>query len=497
MISPFNILRCLHIWKPKNREWGYDLVTSAAMRIGNNQPGCEPEELQGFLDVLDRLGFPAWLDGTIDMESQEAWETYFRETFANYFNFLLKANGVAVSLYFFLTVMVALWSRSTLGIIRDTTRIAWAYGFVLVAAWYTLQTVKTSSWAIGLSSGKTLMRPFPPVEQMSKEDPTVSKGPTTVPHRSDVLVGTRLHTRKIGAYSSWMDYHPGNREFLQYVSHYGGKIFRSYEQGLPSIFSERLIENAVNVIASRHGRFLQQDYRTGDWRLMTGAERQDHVRLKLFIGEKTCSAAIKEEIDFLLDDCRFGYHVRGTSISQISQTHLQDLEEMLFARVPTSPSEALPSKLKSPFAPKFRLPTKTTLAQDNKETWTSWNEYSLSLPEEDYPFFQPLEEVYFITKNGGLASGTVVSISEDGVCEVAVYGEMAGRDPIPRLPCGSFRKRDHLVEGMRAQADYERHGEWFWGHLSRIRPNYDVDMVYDDGDVETGVYRDYYATIWE
>ena len=42
-------------------------------------------------------------------------------------------------------------------------------------------------------------------------------------------------------------------------------LYRSYEQGLPLIFHQHLVQNDIVDIAAKHGRFLQQDYRTGDW----------------------------------------------------------------------------------------------------------------------------------------------------------------------------------------------------------------------------------------
>ena len=39
MSFPFNLLRSLGIWKPLNTQWGWDWVTSAALRIANEENG--------------------------------------------------------------------------------------------------------------------------------------------------------------------------------------------------------------------------------------------------------------------------------------------------------------------------------------------------------------------------------------------------------------------------------------------------------------------------
>ena len=72
LARPWNILRCLHLWKPKDRQWGYDLFTASTLRIANNQLGCEPEDLETFIDqVMRKLGFPEYLDGTINFEHSQ------------------------------------------------------------------------------------------------------------------------------------------------------------------------------------------------------------------------------------------------------------------------------------------------------------------------------------------------------------------------------------------------------------------------------------------
>ncbi|KAL3922731.1 MAG: hypothetical protein SGARI_006383, partial [Bacillariaceae sp.] len=81
MARPWSILKCLHLWKPRDRQWGYDLFTASALRIANGQKGCEPEELEIFVkEVMRGFGLPEFLDGRVNLDSDNAWLIYFRET---------------------------------------------------------------------------------------------------------------------------------------------------------------------------------------------------------------------------------------------------------------------------------------------------------------------------------------------------------------------------------------------------------------------------------
>lgn len=492
---PFNVLRCLHIWKPKNREWGYDLITSAALRIGNNQLGCEPGDLEQFLDHLERMGFPEFLDGTIDFDSDEAWQVYIRETITNIFTFFLKVNGAALALYFGVTTLMALCMGSVgfAHFHRSVTRVIRAYSLVLGLMLYILYSVNSSSWAVDISSGKTLMRPFPPVESFWLEDPAVSKGPTQLPHSRDVLIGTRLNARTIGAYSSWMDFHPGNRDFLDYVSQYGGQLYRSYKQGLPSAFHQFLITNAIEEIRKKQGNFLQQDYRTGEWRGMTSSEIEDYVTLQLLLGRESLLAALKQEIDYLLDDCRFGFLFRTTtmSMSRVSQTHLQHLEKQFFG-MPTSTSvySKLPSQ--SFLTPKTFLPGMSTRKEDNRRV------RAVFFPEEEPPAFFPNELVSLQSRDEDLIRATVVGLSKDDKYDIAFLGDFADYSAGKRrLPRSILSKTLPVMEGAPVHANYMQRGEWFRGRILRVGPSGHIDILFDDGDFEETVSSDFYSTATE
>jgi hypothetical protein len=520
MAHPYNILRCLHLWKPSGRQWGYDLFTSAALRIANNQLGCEPEDLQIFLDVLEKNGFPAWLDGPIDLHHREAWGIYFRETITNIFNFLLKVNCVAIAVYSFVVLVAAVRTKNEVTsvsrvLFRGFIRLCRTYGSVIGLTLFIVHTIRSSPWAVEISSGKTFMRPFPSVDSIWRDDPAVSKGPTTVPMRYDVLVGTRLASKTIGAYSRWHDFHPGNNRFMEYVTNVGGIMYRSYETGLPTLFHETMIDSAIEMNQRENGRFLQQDYRTGDWILMSESETREYVALRLRLGANTFLAALKQELEYLIGDYRFGI-LRGTALSRISQSYIQEVEQTLFKPLPrvdyseTPKSRLLASATSSNnTSTRFRTPstfvvTSPSHEKKSQDPRTAQSRYWRTFEKEDLPDLRPLAEVLvrFDFEDGGkeLIPATVLRISWDGQAEIAFYGVTAydfDYNPTMWVTVDKLVPRPQPVAGLPVRGNFLQGGDYFPGTIQLVRPTAQANILYDDGDYEEGVHSDFYETVSE
>lgn len=199
MAWPWSVLRCLHLWKPRDRAWGYDLLTAAALRIGNQQLGCEPYDLRRFVNqVMVPLGSPAFLNGSIDLDNDLAWLIYLGETISNYFSFLQTVNiaghALAIVLLGLVTGVVHFRKGDGFSVARKgLIGILLTHCLVIAVAALLLHAVHSSKWAKDIASGKTLMRPFPnPEEASTLTDPGVSDGLSIVPSRVDVLVGSRF-----------------------------------------------------------------------------------------------------------------------------------------------------------------------------------------------------------------------------------------------------------------------------------------------------------------
>jgi hypothetical protein len=509
MAQPFNILRCLHIWKPSNRAWGYDLIMATAMRIGNNQLGCQPEDLNQFLRVLHRVGLPHWLDGTIDLESDQAWQMYISETIDNIYGFWKRVNTLLLSGYLGVVVVSAIFVqwRCKAGGLRilfsATLGVLVTHMVVLSVTWWILAGIGSSEWAVGISSGRTLQRPFPRVDATAlPHDHFVSTGSTALPTREDVLVGTRLASKTLGIYSRLLDFHPGNLAFRQEVddmvmmggsqgtiSRAGGwSLYNSYAEGLPSIFSNWILDTLLENVETRGGRFLHQDYRTGDWRLMNTAESREYVRLTVSTGTYGVAAEVMRGIDFLMGDYRFGMF-RGTALSKKSQVDLHHLTKKLFITAPQKVQRSQ-QQLRLPLS-LFSLSldlavvnaTKHLPSLPQSRRWTQ-------LPKP------PLSEIRSGTivltphrgESGNVYPATVVYDHGNEHFDILFSGEVAEHRGLGQsnVPLRLLRKASHPLEGMRATVNYEDMGEWFQATIVRIRPN-GVDVVFDDGDFEVAV----------
>jgi len=359
---PWNILRCLHLYKPRDRSWGYDLFTATTLRVANGQMGGQPEDLENLIEnVMVPLNYPEWLQGTADYESDDAWQIYLWETIRKTHSFLLDVNAFGLIGYALFVGIAATLAYVYHEVLRKQThdqktqffvpvlktsvrRLCLSHGSIIALGWYFWNvTIRSSQWAIDIDSGTTLMRPFPQDPIFRDEDPGVQGGKTTLPKRADVLIGTRFHTKAIGAYHTWLDYHPGNRVLNHFVDSYGGngKFYHSLLGGkrenytaslLPATLTNQLALSAFDMIQKRHGgRFVMQDYRSGYWKILSDAECMEYIHSRLYIGsENTLLGAVKEEVDLMLNRYRFGVQRKTLSMAWNSQLFVADLSKKLF-----------------------------------------------------------------------------------------------------------------------------------------------------------------------
>jgi hypothetical protein len=461
------------------------------LRIANNEGGCEPEELGRFLRVLHRMRFPEWLDGTIDFNRRDAWQIYFSETIANMFEFLVTANKSLIAGYFVLVIVAALWRkpRNTVVIfVNAVVRILFTHGLVLLLTLYMLDSTRSSKWAVEIESGKTLMRPFQGQQEGQwRNDPSVSLGPTTLPAREDVLVGTRYAAKSLASYSRWLDFHPGNYAFRAEVSEIAGQLYRSYEQGLPPIFHQHILSHVLESVEAREGRFLQQDYRTGDWRLMSSLEAMEYTRLIMATGISGLTAEMKRELDFLVGDYRFGM-LRGTALSRISQSSLHRLGTMLFGKMPSKPPTSS-SKRSTPIRIQSSLPLYLLKGNSTLESVAFRNSKRRSSFPSDVRDLRVGINMMYRTKNGNFIPATIIAVRNDERYDIANYGEAAEDrgDIIRGVPRRVLYEPITVIEGAEVEGNFQGEGEWFLGNITRVRPNGAVDILYEDGWFESNV----------
>ena len=498
------------------------------MRIANGQPGCEPEELAGLINVLDKkLHLPEFLDGTTNIDLDNVWELYISETIYNIYQFMIKVNLILHGGYLCVTLVIAVfvqlrYKKGGFNVVSSASflRIIIAHSIIVGITILFMSNFRKSDWAIGISSGNTLRRPFPPsiaAEEVDKVegkgglagwlvegiDPTISQGLTVMPSRRDVLVGTRYDTKTIGSYSRWLDYHPGNEAFLEDITNRmmmvkgsgatgvggaggGRSLYRSYEIGLPPIFHRWIIQSVITNIEKYDGRFLQQDYRTGDWKLMDEIETRDYVRLILTSGTNgAVSAEVLREINFLLGTYRFG-NSRGTGLARHSQMYLHHLTKTIFGTLPQVSEEQKKTQLCA-FTVTSMLPPNTTRNEEVRfdatiPTSRRWTQLR-SEPTSDIRIGS---SVVYTGFKGKQFAATVVNVNEKFDSFEIVFPA----DETHVTGLGKFNvPRDMLfkplppVEGYSVQANYKGEGQWFPGYITKVRPS-GVYVEYDDGDHE-------------
>ena len=510
MSWPWNIFTCLHIWRPATNGWGYDLITAAAMRIANNQLGCAPEDLEKFLFVLDSAGFPAWLDGTIDLDRDDAWQIYIRETIANIFQFLWTINVRASTVYLVCVVLLSVAQlvrgRSVLRVLWESAQtVLWTHGIVVAMAFFVLAYVREQSYAKDITEGRMLMRPFAPVTTTWAADPSVPLGPSTLPNRRDVLFGGRLDAKTIGAYNRWLEFHPGNNLFRMASEANGGTaLYRSYFKSLPPIFARAYMDAVLEPILSTGGRILHQDYRTGDWLYPEQDFRDGLIEKALFVGREGPLFELHKEFHFVLGNARFGY-MRETAMARASLGFLYALETKLFGRfvrriaAPAQKPVSSSSRFKTFSLPELR-PIKPNggvfhvLSRDWIARWTSsplqkamftvGEEVCLAHSEEDPDW------------SGFIATVADVDDEQETV-DLAIYGSDVDRldGTIKTVPWSAITKFPVLYKGSRVWADYENEGEYFPGRIHSIRPTGQADIDYDDGTFEARVPPDRYMVM--
>jgi hypothetical protein len=478
------------------------------MRIANNQLGCQSEDLLKFLNVLDRAGFPAWLDGTIAMERNDAWQLYIRETIAKIWQFALKTN-IQVSAAFAICVLLLSFVQRARG--QSGLSVLWGgakgilgtVGIVVGMTLYVLTYVRHQTYARDITEGRMLMRPFPPVESTWGADPAVPRGSITLPNRRDVLFGRRLDAKTIGAYNRWLEFHPGNQLFLSSAeANGGGSIYRSYSKDLPPVFLRALIDAVMEPILSRGGRILYQDYRTGDWLYPDSEFRDEIVQKALFVGHEGSLYELLKEYQFVLGDARFGYS-RETSMARTSLGFLNSFESKLFGRFVLDHPVAEKKPIRS--SPGFRivavaaLRTVTPIASKfyaPKDWMARWT--TKPLVEATYTVGE--EVVYFPTSQHRrdairfLATVAYVDDKEETV-DIAIYGRDVHElhATVKTVPWSSVKKLPVLHAGSPVWAEYDGGGEYFPGTISYIKPTGEADIIYDDGDFEAGVPQDGYS----
>lgn len=483
MRQPFSTLRCLSLWKPARYNWGYDLVTSGFMRFVNNQ--LEDDDLETrFLPKLDQMHFPLWLRGRYleDAPDQStAWRTFIQETIENMYAFVTQVAVWVHGGYLGLVIVASLWSawRYNTGIrvlLGTSFRMLLTHALLIGLAIKTLNGISTSDWGSNVLKGTTLMRPFPVVFIARDEAVMTSTGPTTLPQRSDVLIGTRLDADFLGSYDRWLDYHPGNAVFRQLVADVMASLHPA-KNALQTEFGKRLVNVVVDQITKRDGRFLLQDYRTGDWRILSDGEALEIVQTEILAASSGVMAAIRKSIDHMIADYRFG-ELRTTRLASLAQVHLWQLRKLLLNSVPLKGASSIKSSsVLTPLSTGWRPRGPALKIRPSTPAATIPAYRRFSLPVKDNNAFQVGSAVECIFDGeDAWYPGIVMGFDEDSDSYSISFHDDTFEPQIPREQLRKFRPVQQNDDVLYC---FPQDDECYTGTAVRVMPNADIQILFE------------------
>lgn len=261
-----------------------------------------------------------------------------------------------------------------------------------------------------------------------------------------------------------------------------------------------MVDAGKDLVERRQGQFLQQDYRTGNWRQLNSEETQDYIRFHMLVGRRTLWEAIAQDIKFMFDFFRFGVPSRTRiAMARCSQRFLEDLGRKLFSTWPTrkTKSKVLLSSwvdkddhhrsapLFLPHSALIGLPThhldekRGLRNRGNSPVFRLFDEVEYRTPEWENKFFV----------------GTIVGVNPTGGYNVAFYcRSLRKMEPVGyAIPAQMLQKRFRVVEGGRVRGNFRNQGVLFPGKVMMAWPDGAVDILYDDNDAEEsimpGMYR--------
>jgi len=320
MTQPWATLRALGLYKPKNADWGIDFVTGSTHRIANGDHGYRDDQLE---ELIEKGGFkeiPKFLHGNIS--GDEGWHEYYLYTLINCENFAKSVHRGIIAGYIIIQVIVMIFSlilsdnkRTSFGrffwaMIRVFISHALVYGLYKAAN----NHVDNTQWAKDLNAGRLYTSPF------GVEDSDYG-GPTTFPHRTDILLDTRYNSDYLAMYRDYINIgHPGNlvwKDVLDAVI----PIYKGYSDDL---FRNAVAEFAVSTMLAESRRFLYQSP-DSHWVWISAKDSVKHATLQLKINSNPVIKAIVSKIDHLISESKYGY-LRETAMAQVETKPF--LEEM-------------------------------------------------------------------------------------------------------------------------------------------------------------------------
>jgi hypothetical protein len=317
MKQPWRTLRTLGVYKrPSEGAWGWDMLTVAAARIGNEQFGYRDEEMTMLVEKINNhYSWPVRY--VLAHYDDGAWWVWVEETLKKFITLCAGIYGAA-----FILVLGASW-KSCGAVVARTLAINFILFLVFSSGLFQLWR---STWGSDLRAGKSQAKPFVDMDRLGTYDR--SKGPTKMPVARDVLIGgARLNSPWMASHNRIADFHPGNVAWHTAIS----DLFETYHSysHLP-IFPQAILSSINDVIwSNNYGEFLLQN-EAGDWIVLTDKDSLLQTRRLLVEKKYPVLQVINQEILFQISECRHGARRESSMSRRHCTKDLETIQRQLF-----------------------------------------------------------------------------------------------------------------------------------------------------------------------
>jgi hypothetical protein len=365
-------------------------------------------------------------------------------------------------------------------------------------------------------SGKVFVRPFavshlPEYVDMRRQDDSSSykAGPTTFPERSDVLIGTRFDAPFLGSFNRFLDFHPGNRRWIQEVAHVAYMPLPVQAVVILAVVDGILDE----VDGPGVRRFLRQDPTTGSWRIMTRQDAIEETLRAVAIQQSSLLGALTKHLKYVLADARFGVSKETTMARRFGPMFVDQFMSTLFKGCDSCESGRAPVRPGVGCENQFVRSNRSSTTLLGPSTMSPVLPLSRSLRTSDGGFgkhtpmyvrssFRPQRAAdseaskddsfqvgtrVWANENGDWYEAAIIALYEDNTCLLQFNAGGEGYFHIDDL-----RKYVLLKEGDYVEVDFSGDGEEFFsGTIVNVHPNGRCAVEFDDGDFDENIRREY------
>jgi hypothetical protein len=362
---------------------------------------------------------------------------------------------------------------------------------VLIATGFYMRILQ-SQWGQDVTNGRYLMRPFPAVtlQHQSKGEEVSLTMPTTLPQRIDVLLGTRYDAPFLGSYDQWLDFHPGNMRLINWTKQ-NAEFYKNNHNSLLWSLYEQSQQKDIEK-----GRFLLQDYRTGDWRVVSESQKRERIQRELQKRAYGILHELQKGIRWMMADFRFGFQCRGSSrLCRESQESLRQWEDTLFEPTAVYLQRRLSST--QPTLPSLLRITSNLQPINNRRTARKRS----SIPPQPVhdETFEVGDLVWCIDDDNSWYPGTVLEEQPHGYFTIAYNDGTVEHEVRP----SRIQAQEPVTQGDRVLGCFSNEFyDCYPGVIERVWPSGGAMIVFEDGDVVWHMtpdryYKEPFAYAWE